>query len=544
MWWGVDYSIRDHPSRVLLDRIEYIVGMKRILTTSLLLLCAIATYSQALPIVWEKSFGGSGNNDEGYTIVPALSGYLLVGVANSGDGLVTGNYHGGNDMWGVKVDENGNVEWDVCFGNTQWQSGLSGVQTSDGGYIIVGASGNAGGDVSSTNGGSDFWVVKIGATGTLMWEQTYGTTSNDAAHDVIELSTGNLIVVGQITGSGGDLIGANYGGEDLWMIHISSTGILLNQALFGGIHDEGDYLADVVNLSQDRFAVVTSTNSIDGNTPSGGIEIVNDIWLIVTNSSFIPEISKRFGGTNHDNAQGVAAASDGGYLIVGSSRSDDGDVSGHHGSTGVYDIWAMKADSLGNLVWQNSLGCNLYDEGHGIAELYTGHVAVAGYVQNASGDVTNYYGGNYDVWLAFIDTTGALVRQWNYGGSDHDYVTRTIEGNDGSIMVIGRSSSDDHDVSTNYGGFDMWVFKLDNILGMDEHNLNTMSLFPNPSVRFVEISTSQYIESLHLYSIDGKFLQAFVVEGFTANIDLGSIEAGTYLLVDPQTGSSTRLVKL
>src|SRR5579859_5833702 len=71
---------------------------------------------------------------------------------------------------------------------------------------------------------------------------------------------------------------------------------------------------------------------------------------------------KCLGGTGDDKAHTIARSWDGGYLVAGSSLSNDGDVTGHHGSTSIADAWTVKLDASGNIQWQKSLGGSGNDE--------------------------------------------------------------------------------------------------------------------------------------------------------------------------------------
>jgi len=106
-------------------------------------------------------------------------------------------------------------------------------------------------------------------------------------------------------------------------------------------------------------------------------------------------MAKIAGGSEVDNAYSVAAAHDGGILVAGSSYSNDGDVSGNHGED---DIWAVRLDAGGNIVWEKSLGGSKGDRARSIIEAGNGGIVIAGASESEDGDVSGYHGGS-DFWI-------------------------------------------------------------------------------------------------------------------------------------------------
>mgnify|MGYP003335654201 CR=1 FL=1 len=120
-------------------------------------------------IQWEKSLGGYDN--EGATEIKLTidGGYIITGFSYSVDGDVTGN-HGSQDYWIVKLDGSGNIQWQKCLGGTYDDFAQSIQQTSDGGYVIAGETNSNDGDVTGNHGQFDSWVVKLDGNGNLQWQ--------------------------------------------------------------------------------------------------------------------------------------------------------------------------------------------------------------------------------------------------------------------------------------------------------------------------------------------------------------------------------------
>lgn len=124
-------------------------------------------------MVWHKSLGGI-LNDESYEIQSTNdSGYIIGGSSESTDGDIGAN-KGAKDCWFVKLDKLGNIEWETNLGGSGNET-IHGVkQTTDGEYIIGAFSISNNGDVGGNNGMRDFWIVKLNASGSMVWETSLG----------------------------------------------------------------------------------------------------------------------------------------------------------------------------------------------------------------------------------------------------------------------------------------------------------------------------------------------------------------------------------
>jgi hypothetical protein len=168
---------------------------------------------------------------------------------------------------------------------------------------------------------------------------------------------------------------------------------------------------------------------------------------------------KSLGGSSNDFANYIQQTTDGGYIVAGFSSSNDGDVTGNHGGE---DYWIVKLDTLGNIMWQKSLGGSSDEEATFVQQITSGYI-VAGYSKSLEGDVTGNHGHN-DYWIVKLDTGGNIIWEKSYGGSDDDYATSIHQVDDSAYIVSGSSVSNDYDVTGNHGGFiygDYWIVKLD-----------------------------------------------------------------------------------
>jgi hypothetical protein len=175
--------------------------------------------------------------------------------------------------------------------------------------------------------------------------------------------------------------------------------------------------------------------------------------------SQVPDIEwqKSLGGDTTDQAYSVSKTFDGGYIVAGYSVSNNGDISGNHGN---YDAWVVKISSSGVLEWQKSIGGSSIDGAYALVQTSDSGYVLAGTTASNNGDVTGNHGLN-DYWVVKLSSSGSIQWQKCYGGTDEDIATSIRQTNDGGFVIAGYSSSTDGDVTGNHGGMDYWVVKTD-----------------------------------------------------------------------------------
>ncbi len=180
--------------------------------------------------------------------------------------------------------------------------------------------------------------------------------------------------------------------------------------------------------------------------------------LFAFNTSEITiEWKRALGGSGFENAYASISTADGGLVVIGYARSNDGDVEDFLGGL---DYWVIKLDVDGNIIWQNILGGFLNDIPFSVIETSDGGYAVAGYSESSDKDVSGN-NGDSDFWIVKLDANGNLKWETNLGGSDLDKASAIVETLDGGFLVAGNTKSTDGDVSENHGDSDCWVVKLD-----------------------------------------------------------------------------------
>jgi hypothetical protein len=354
-----------------------------------------------------KTFGGS-SDDYGNSVQQTTDGgYIITGSTHS-----FGN--GGDDVWLIKTDSQGNEEWNQTYGGSSYDYGNSVQQTTDGGYIITGNTHHYG------NSQDDVWLIKTDSQGQEEWNQTFGGSSGvDIGHSVKQTNDGGFIITGENNshGNGNDLV---------WLIKTDSNGSEEWNQTFGGNNYGKGYS---VQQTTDGGYIITGWTDSFGNGDY-------NVWLIKTDSNGNEEWNRSFGSTQVDYGFSVKQTTDDGYIITGSWY--------------IFDVWLIKTDSQGSEEWNQTFGGSHMsgEEGKSVQQTSDG-----GYI--ITGSTHSYGNGGSDVWLIKTDLQGN--EEWNqtYGGSSDDYGNSVQQTTDGGYIITGWTESFGN------GGGDVWLIKTD-----------------------------------------------------------------------------------
>lgn len=428
---------------------------------SLLSILFVLTFSSMLNcqvyIQWQKCLGGSSHESANSIQQTTDGGYVLAGSTGSNNGDVSGN-HGGNDMWVVKLDNLGIIQWQKCLGGTA-NDGANSIQvTSEGGYIVAGYTSSNDGDVSGNNGGSDMWVVKLDNLGNIQWQKCLGGTSLDEARSIQSTTDGGYIVAGSTYSNDCDVSGNN-GSTDMWVVKLDNFGNILWQNSLGGTDTEIAF--SIKQTIDGGYILAGQTNSDDGDVSGyhGYPGDCSDFWLTKLDVDGNIVWQKCLGGEACcEIAYSVFQTIDGEYLVAGYANSNDGDVSGNHGFINP-DAWLVKLDISGNIIWQKCLGGVDNDYAYSVQQTSESGFIISGGSNSVDGDLTEFFGGN-DIWVVKIDNTGNIQWQKSIGGTANDYAKFVIQISDGGYVFVGSTESNDGQITGNHGGLDVFLVKL------------------------------------------------------------------------------------
>jgi PKD repeat protein len=430
---------------------------------------AISPSTGAPAIEWQQLLGGS--EDEFAThmsVQPTVDGgYVLLGFTqSSGTGNVTGMTHGLDDVWVVKLNGTGAVQWDRLLGGNGYDYARAIERTNDGGYILLATSDSSGsGDVTgTTHGGRDLWVVKLDGTGAIQWDRLLGGDNTENAVSIQQTSDGGYIVLGDSGSSGtGDVTGTAHGSSDLWVVKLDGGGQIQWQRLYGG--SSWDYGASVRQTTDNGYFLLGHVSSSVSGDVTGTNHGYTDLWSVKLDGGGEIQWQRLLGGSDNEYAGAALPIADGGCLLLGASRSPaNGNVTGpFHGGM---DLWVVKLDGLGEIRWQRLLGGSGNDAGYSVQQTADGgYVLLGDSWSSASGNVTGTNHGFADIWVVKLDPAGAVEWDRLLGGNMNEEGGSIQVAADGEYILLGDSrSSENGDVTGinrgGFGGYDLWVVKL------------------------------------------------------------------------------------
>jgi PKD repeat protein len=444
-------------------------------------------------IDWQKCLGGLRDDVASSIQQTTDGGYIVAGYSYSNDGNVTGN-HGDYDYWVVKLDRTGTILWQKCLGGSADDQANSIQQTADGGYIIAGYTSSNNGDVTGNHGISDYWVVKLTASGTMDWQRCLGGIFSDYAQSVQQTTDGGFIIAGSTASNDGNVDG-NHGQFDYWIVKLDSTGTLIWQKCLGGTdYDMG------INIQQtEDMGYIVAGGTASNNDDVTGNHGDWDYWIVKLNSTGTIVWQKCLGGTGTDYAKSIQQTADGGYLVVGYTISNNGNVDGNHGS---YDYWVVKLDRTGTILWQKCLGGISTEQAQSIQQTADGGYIISGYTTSNNGDVTGNHGAA-DYWIIKLNNTGTILWQKCLGGISTEQAQSIQQTADGGYIVAGVTLSNDGNVTGNHGRQDYWVVKLNSDMTL---NLNAV---PTTGIAPLNVTFSYSINPGNIFLINPEFNWSF-----------------------------------
>ncbi len=269
-------------------------------------------------LLWSKTYGSAGL-DVGRSMAPTKDGgFVIVGTTTSIGA-------GKKDVWLLKIDHEGEVEWSHAYGGVENDYGFSVKQTLDGGYIIGGET-NSFGTV-----GSDIYLLKTDEKGNLQWSKALGGKDAEYIYEVIETFDGFVFASETNTYGSGEW--------DIMLTKVDKKGELQWSQVYGGNKVEFGY--DLIQTKDGGFVLVGSTYSFG----VGGM----DIYFLRTDKKGKLVVARTFGGGSNDQAHTVHQMPDEGFIIGGFSAS-------YGNQLNAEDAYLIRLNKKNNLKWSKVFG--------------------------------------------------------------------------------------------------------------------------------------------------------------------------------------------
>lgn len=355
-------------------------------------------------------------------------------------------------------------EWDKSYGNIRSDDMYILIQTNDGGYLLGGDSDSPlGGDKSQGSQGlNDYWIVKTDAWGNKQWDRRFGGNSNEELFSVLQ-TTDNGFLLGGWTQSNvnGDQTQVSRGGRDYWIVRTDVNGIKLWDKRFGGPDD--DEMRAMISTADGGFLLAGESRSSIGSEKSQNNHGVYDVWVVKTDGLGNKQWDASYGGTDDDRLNAVQQTPGGDYILGAWTISPPGfDVS--EAGKGSTDMWLVKADENGVKLWDHRFGGNDNEYLYALDQTKDNGFILAGYTRSEiNGDVTVAGKGAYDFWLVKTDSNGMKLWDNRLGGPSDDKGKSIYELEDGGFIIGGWSESDaGGDKSQGTQGLtDYWLVRTD-----------------------------------------------------------------------------------
>jgi hypothetical protein len=418
--------------------------------------------------------------------------------------------------------------WTKTFGGDSTDVGLSIQQTSDTGFILVGYTRSFGA------GNSDVYLIKADQDGNELWTKTYGGGADDYGNSVQETSDGGFIIVGETWSYGtwdADvfLIKTDAAGETLWtkkysdstsecgysVKQLPDSGFIIVGARFFAVDGHYDVLLIRTEMNGDTiwtktyggpyedigYSVQLTTEGgfiITGRTSSFGSG-GEDVYLLKTDSVGNIIWQNAYGGVNSDFASEVQLVLNTGYILIGETNS--------FGASGR-EFYVVRVDDSGDSLWTRTYGGMQLERGYSIDQTANG-----GYVMTG---MTESFGSYVDIWVVRINEFGDTVWTKAWGGDEIEYGHSIKQTLDTGYVICGKSNS------FGAGNFDVYLVKIETDVSISEQRSNettkdiiSLKCFPNPFSERTELrlfvgnkeANNKTIE-LKIYGLSGKLIES------------------------------------
>jgi hypothetical protein len=455
------------------------------IVVAVLVAVLLPAYSVSSPMTFERTYGSTGE-DLGLTVQQTTDGgYIVTGASDDMSDTAAALL--------VKTDAHGDTLWTRRFGGTQRAAAGEGVQqTTDGGYVVVG---NAD---SSGSGPGGVWLIKTDANGDTLWTRTYA--GMDGALMVQQTADAGYLITGNSSYFGPD-------GADVLLIKTDSNGDLMWRRTWGGTGD------DVGNCAQQTadggYVIAANTMSFGAGS--------QDVWLIKTDSMGDTLWTRTFGGEFFEYAGSVQQTADGGYFVAGATTTLSDSPA----------VYLIKTDASGDTLWTRTFGGRGWTAGYSGGLTRDGGYVIVGFCGS----------GLPDVYLAKTDSNGDTLWTRSFGGSDLDMGFRVQQTADGGFVMVGET------YSFGAGGADFYLIKTDengNVAVAEpkaspsRKPVLLLTCAPNPFSGSTRISLSfQASDSrplaLRVYDAQGRLVRTFAASRKSCAVWDGRDDAGRLL---------------
>jgi hypothetical protein len=331
------------------------------------------------------------------------------------------------------------------------------VEVTDG-YVFVGFTESNDGDFADAGhrGNRDLAVCKLDKLGNKLWVKLYGGTGSESGDAILKTPDG-FMVVGNTNSQVSGHVTHSYGLKDVWVLKLDMEGSLLWQKSYGGSGEESTYFHSIAAVDGSSFIINAKSNSTGGGNFAGVNKGSDDCWLFKISSDGTLLWQKNYGGSASEGAGTIFKVADG-FVFSANSFSKDGDLTANKGSL---DAWVVKINSSGSIVWQKSFGGSDVDHLRIFDVSTSGEIFLTGYSFSRSGKTSDLPGnkGGSDLWVLKLDASGNKLSSHTLGSSRDDSGEWVLPIGSNQFVSVGKCGANDGDVTGNHGLLDVWMVR-------------------------------------------------------------------------------------
>jgi hypothetical protein len=346
---------------------------------------------------WYQTYGGADCETASSLVQTTDGGFALAGATSSYSA------EGYRDIWLVKTDANGIVQWNQTYGGSGWDEASSLVQTADGGFALAGWFNRF------CTGGDDMCLVKTDANGVTQWSQTYGEIDPYGTITLVQTTDGGFALASSTNSFGA-------GEYDMWLVKTNENGLALWNQTYGGGYCDG--ATALVQTADGGFALSGYTNVSNLENYILG-QAFSDIGLVKTDENGVDQWNQTYGGLGWEDASALVQTADGGFALSSSTCLF---------GTSFTNMWLVKTDAIGVPQWNQT-----YGEAHNIIKNWDtlliqtvdGGFALTGNTRSSGADSSPN--------MLLVKTYANGMTQWNqtYGGANLEAWITTGQGTPG-----------------------------------------------------------------------------------------------------------------
>lgn len=496
------------------------VNLQLLVCSVLLLFTGNNIQAQTAPIIeWQKCIGGTNEDKAADMILLADGGAIIVGTTTSNNGDMTGNPHStaNTDAWVAKVNAQGSVVWQHSYGNDNADNFTSILPLTDSTFLCAGQCSANGGDVTGNRGSTDIWLVEINAAGNILSSHCYGGSSSDYFVNITKLAGGGFAVLGKTFSTDGNLTGLRPNGEGAWVFKIDDAfnagwGSCFGNGLFDGA-------SDIIQMNNGEVVAAIHPADTDGSFgqfPSvmeGNNKVL--IYLNPSTGALLRSNSTQFPTRYYTNGALATAQNYLFYSNVSVNYPDCNPLTSMSGPAG-FNFNGLCSGNFGVTDYAKKIASP-----HGITIIPDTAYIAAGSLLYTVDRVDRYYGGQeaFLVYTPYLNKTEGY-----YGGSRDDYFTTVkVYPSGNEFLAVGYTNSNDHDVSGNHGGNDIWLVKLkagNAIIGKVFIDANNNEVYDAGETAFDKAKVTSTKQGFNLLSVpsNGNYANSVDTGSFVTSI--------------------------